>query len=624
MKRPLVLVAAAFALGDALGNQINHDPRIALITLASLFICAFLCYRRFWVGTGVVILTLFLMAGFLWNGLARQKIEAEGQAWPSGPVVFTGTVVADPTGYPDRTAYILGRLRLTGDTGSRSLKGRAQLVIYAPQPQTRYHYGDRLQVRGKMELPSVRRNPGEFDYREYLARHGVYGRVSAFRPADVTLVGQETGNPLIGISLAAKGRVVSLVDSVLPPRQAGVMLALLLGDRERLDGQQVDLYRTLGVMHIFSVSGLHVGFVLFFLLVLGRLLRLSARVGTLAAVIVLVFYSAMVGFPSSVVRAMVMAIMVLGARLVMREPDFYTGLAAAALVILLWNPLQLNDPGFQLSFMATWGLVYLEPIIAGWLSFLPGWRRVLVAPITAQLGVLPLTALYFNTISLLAIPANILVVGLAGVITVLGLVMFVLALTFAPVGEMIALAVGGLVFMMEKMLNMIGQIPWSAFTVSSPAWFTIGTYYLVMIAFREYWLHRAQPRWAVAINRWRKEVVLGLLAVVLLMFMLSGSGNSDRLQVVFLDVGEGDAIFIQTPGNYTALVDGGGKAGAGGDQGGRVILPYLHRMGIRKLDLVASSHPDSDHLLGLFSVVKEIAVARVILPPVPEPPGDYA
>ncbi|MHB1420804.1 MAG: ComEC/Rec2 family competence protein [Bacillota bacterium] len=424
MKRPLVFIAVAFALGDVLGGKISNRPEIALIALAGLLLFACLRYRHLRVGATLLILFLFLLSGFLWNSLARQKAAVEGQAWPSRNVVLTGMVAEDPGGYPDRTVYILSKLKLAGGSGSTIIKGRLQLVIYNPEAGIQYHYGDLLQVRGKIDLQTSDRNPGEFNYREYLIRRGIYGRISIYRPADVTRLGKETGNVLIRTALTAKGRVASLVESTLPSQQAGVLLALLFGDQERLDDEQVDLYRTLGVMHIFSVSGLHVAFVLLFLLAVGRLMRLPPRLETIIAVSVLVFYAVMVGFPPSVVRATVMVIIGLGARLVMRAPDFYTSLAGAGLIILIWNPLQIYDPGFQLSFVATWGLVYLEPMIKGWLLFLPGWGKYLVAPIAAQLGVLPLTALYFNAVSLLAIPANILVVGLVGVITVLGLAVF--------------------------------------------------------------------------------------------------------------------------------------------------------------------------------------------------------
>ncbi|MHB1420805.1 MAG: ComEC/Rec2 family competence protein [Bacillota bacterium] len=174
---------------------------------------------------------------------------------------------------------------------------------------------------------------------------------------------------------------------------------------------------------------------------------------------------------------------------------------------------------------------------------------------------------------------------------------------------------GALISLMETLLSLIGQIPGSSVTVSSPSWLAIGFYYLLMIAVREYWLHRSEPRWVVGLSRWKKELVLVLMAAVLILYL--NSGVTRQLRVVFLDVGEGDAIFIQAPGNYTALIDGGGKAGD------RVVLPFLRREGIRKLDLVVSSHPDTDHLQGLFSVVKEMPVAQVIMAPVPEPPGDY-
>ncbi|MEW6661301.1 MAG: DNA internalization-related competence protein ComEC/Rec2 [Bacillota bacterium] len=647
MQRPLVMTVAAFTAGIALAQRVNLSLGLTALIAAVLLLAGAMGYRRGWRFNTWLVLGCFLVIGLFWAALAAERNRSALGDWLQTHLVLTGVVVEEPQVYANRVVYTLRAQEVRQEGRYQRIDEKVQVVAYAPRPaggkQTGtssdnlgsygsnnrepgrtpwgaplYRYGDVLHIHGQLELPPTRRNPGEFDYRSYLARRGVFTRMLVDNPGSMEPVGRRPGNPVVAVSLAAKSRVVALVDRALPAEQAGVLLALLFGDKERLEKGEVERFRDLGVMHVFAVSGLHVGFLLLFLYEISRLLGVPRQKLVFLALPVLWFYAAVTGFTPSVVRAGLMASMALFAYLWDRDRDFYTALGVAAFVILLFNPNALFEPGFQLSFTATWGLVYLYPFLDSMLSFLPPWRKLLVVPLAAQLALVPLTAYYFNILSPGAMVANPLVVPLVGLVVMLGLVMFLFSLVLPPVGAMFALADGAVISFLTWAVEGISYLPGTVYRIRTPAIIEIVLFYSALIMFREYWVGRAQEKEYST----RRPQGIKLIAVVLAVCLLGVAplvrsySQKDLLQVAFLDVGQGSAIFIRTPAGRTALVDGGGAEGPSlFDPGAKVIVPYLVRHGIRRLDMVINTHPHGDHLTGLFAVVEKMPVQLVITPP---------
>ncbi|KKM11005.1 hypothetical protein SY88_10745 [Clostridiales bacterium PH28_bin88] len=655
MQRPLVMAVVAFIFGIILAQRVNLSLGLVAL-LAVMFLLAVVAgYRRGWRFTTWLILGCFLAVGLFWATMAVERNRSALGDWLQTHLVLTGVVAEEPQVYANRVAYTLRAQEVRQESRYRELNEKVQVVVYAPRTFSQkgaggrqergsedlsgerrplpggdgdreltpwgaplYRYGDVLQVQGQLELPSTRRNPGEFDYRSYLARRGIFTRMQVDNPGSLQRVGRRLGNPVVAVSLAAKSRVVALVDRALPAEQAGVLLALLFGDKERLEKGEVERFRALGVMHVFAVSGLHVGFLLFFMMEVAGLARLSKRATGALVLAGLVFYAGATGFTASVVRAALMAALGIGAYLWDRDRDFYTALALAAMVLLLVNPFALFDTGFQLSFVATWGLVYLYPLLGGLLAFLPAWRRYLVVPLAAQVALLPLTAYYFNQISLAALAANLSIVPVVGVVVVLGLVVVMLVIFLPPVAAILVQGVGAIVQVLLAGTQFMADFPGIALPVRTPhPWETL-SYYTFLVIAREVWQRRSDPWWQTFFQR-RRYLLAGVAAAwIMALSLVPYMGQRDILQVTFLDVGQGSAVYIRTPGGRDLLVDGGGRpvtGGSGFDVGEDIVVPYLIRRGVKKLDVVLSSHPDTDHLQGLFAVLRQIPATMVVTPP---------
>ncbi|MDN5347315.1 MAG: competence protein ComEC [Clostridia bacterium] len=533
----------------------------------------------------------------------------------------------EPKIYPNRVLYTLEVKEIRQGNYRRKVKEKVEVVQYYPKQaknktnpekqQPFYHYGDILKIHGQLKLPPQARNPGEFDYRAYLARRYIYTRMAVEDPLAISKIGSVVGNPLRRLALSAKGKVAAAITRALPPREAAVLQALLFGDKEQLDENDVEAFQNLGIMHLLAVSGSNVGFVLLLVMTVAGLLGLGRGAAVMLGLGGLFFYAALCGFTSSVTRASIMAGLGLLAYRERERRDFYTALALAALFILFFNPRSLYESGFQLSFVATWGIVYFYPLFDGLLARLPSWRSYLAAALAAQLAVLPLQVYYFNLIPCLGLPVNIITLGLAGVLVITGLAASVLVLLFPPLAYPLLLAAGVIIHFLLALLSKMASLPGAVLSVGTPGPALILGYYILAAAFREIYLHRQEPR-LLWFWRWQgqKVVLLGLTAAALFLW-LPRQGRDD-FKIVFLDVGQGDAIYIHTPRGKNILVDGGGRPynpDSNFDVGEDIVVPFLRRQGVRRLDLVVSTHPDADHLGGLAAVIRQLPVSLVITPP---------
>lgn len=497
-------------------------------------------------------------------------------------------------------------------------------------------YGEVVQVRGELFLPRAAGNPGEFDYQKYLWRQGIAFELRTFSK-EVEVVSSAGGFFFWRWSQAAREYLEDFLRAKVPHEQQAVLLAVLVGDRSRLSEEDLARYQRVGIIHAFSVSGLHMGFILALAVQLARWLKLRSAASFVLAVGMMLFYAGLVGFPVPALRAVIMGTLALGAWWWERERDPLMGLVAAAFLLLVWHPQWLFDTGFQLSFGAAWGLTYLYPWLTDRCSHWPQPLRWLLLPLAAQLGILPLTAYYFNQVSLLSLLANVILAGALGAIVILGAAAFLLIPLLPPLATALLWGAGAWVVAVDRASSWLDALPGGVLTVATPSIGFIGAYYLLLIGIREGWLGywgRVWGRWLgrrlffALKNRWGISL-LGVIAVLLFLIALGDlpglSLESGDLEIVFLDVGQGDSIFISTPDGRHLLIDGGGNAGVGengleGDKEGYepgrdTVLPYLRHRGIDRLDVIINTHPHSDHIGGIPAVLEEIPVGMVLLPP---------
>lgn len=434
-------------------------------------------------------------------------------------------------------------------------------------------YGDRVRVRGSLVPLGDPRNPGEFDYSDYLRRHGVFAMFETQLPKDCTIEAHDAGNPVMAMGLKSRRWMqtqlaLDLEDS---PEISSLISSMVLGARSDTPEDVKDLFRRTGTLHLFAVSGLNVAMLGVIIWYLFR--PFGIRRSRLAMIIipVMAFYAVITGLGSSCVRAAVMASIVLLGEVLDRRASVINSLALAALAILAWDTNELFSPGFRFSFALVAVIVWLSGPIRRWLQrfgepdeFLPrplwnvrqrwtatGWRVVAASisvTIAAWLGSLLFTAGYFHLFSLSAIVANLFAVPLAFSVLTLGL----LTLLTVPLLKGVALIFSNANWGCAKALLFVVRL-----FAETPG----GHHYVELPA----------------------------------------SNKTASAELTVLDVGEGGAIHLRSR-DTDWLIDGGSAP-----RYERITLPYLRSRGVNQLDALLLTHGDAQHVGGANAALADFS-----------------
>ncbi len=643
MKLPAVAIAAAFAGGIALGL---YSPAAQNASLHLLLVTCFsaICFLLF---AGILLVSLhrlvsaamasvlsWILLGILgacfeiqprvsdhiialvdaarielktplrWHGNLRD--EPARLPWGSGCEVELSSVE-----YQGKLMTARGGLRVSFTPRS------------SEQTLPDLHAGDEVAVLAQARRPQLYRDDGAFNRREYLAQQHIDLVATLRAPELIERV--STPLPTMGARVARARRALrEEIDTLFAgtPQVAGVLRAMLLGDRSFVDRQEATDFQKTGVFHVLVVAGLHVG--------------------ALAA-----FF---------------------------RRLDLLNSAAIAALLLLIAKPLEIRDSSFQLTFVAIGciaglAIPWLERVVQPYARAIRGWRDVtrdaaheprqaqfridlrslvhwvsgklprrlgmpaenvltggiavsfrvwelFVLTMVLQIGMLPLMARNFHRITLAGPLVNLAAVPMMGIIVPLGFLTLAIGLLFPVLGRILAIPLGWLTLLLIHAVQWFAQFPrWSYRIPGPPLWLALvfcTTLVLLMAIFRL--PHRAKQRLT-----WRLTALLLASAVAIGVFPFAPRWSPGKLEVTILDVGQGDSLFLVSPGGKTLLIDGGGSFGGfagqelhvGSDPGEEAVSPYLWSRGFQKLDVVALTHAHQDHIGGLTAILQNFQVGAL-------------
>jgi competence protein ComEC len=604
---PAVPLFFAATAGSLLGllSTLPALPLAALAAVAAIAsVLALASYAR---ALGLVALAVAL--GATAGAWQRESAAQRSAALPEGIAVVEGSVRDVLFGAMGHTRFVIdvsGALPPAHPPTSR-----VRLEVRAlPGVGSDVLPGDRVRVRGAARPFAPAFSPGELDAKKLALARGLDGSMFLVAPFDIVIVERASSiAPFSRARLALRARLASL----LPARLAGLELALLVGDTSYLDDEQRAIYRRVGAGHLLAVSGLQVSLIALLLERAALTLLLSTSLGrrgrgrALASVAALLGVWAFVflcGAPPSAVRAGAMASAVVMGSLFGRRARAFDAIGIAGLLTVLLSPASVLDPSFLLSYGAVLGLaasslsdnLLADDVTAG-KSLVRSLGAIVVASIGAGLVTLPVSAWLFGEIAPAGLVANIVLVPLATIAQVpalaLGLLGALLHASFiAWLGAQAAL-------FLEAVAAGLGDLLPGVQPVPAPAGFVAALLVGCALAFAAALAHRHRPAMIAS--------TLAALAV-----LAASSREPGDLRISVLPVGQGDSAVFQLPDGTVMLVDGGGtypgRHGGGRDPGADVVVPFLRRRGIEKIDIMVLSHPHPDHAGGLAAVARALPV----------------
>jgi competence protein ComEC len=608
----LSLVSLAFVVGVAAGEWLAVGTAPALV-LAGGATVALILARRQGRRVGVSALALSLSLGVLAVAGARPRPPLE--LLDPEPWTIEGEVVAAPERSTNGVRVPIDLIAVERQTQRRSVSLRVLMMLDGP-PLEPLLPGDWVRATTRLRAPRGFINPGAPDASRRAAADGIAATGSTHAGA----LSRLARPPHCSLARAVAGwraRMLAEVRARLSGDAEALVSSLVLGDRGDIRPPLDDAFRTAGVSHVLSVSGLHLAMAAFLFYV--GLRRLLVRLPSLAAarpvqpfaaaaaMPAVLLYTLLTGAAVATVRSCVVALVWLGAVALGRRTTAVQAMAIAALVILCGSPLELFDPSFQLSFAAALGTSLLarrwSPSGRGgaWPRRLGRWAlRLIAASAAAIVATAPIAAWHFSQLAPAGIVSNLVVVPLSELgIVPSGLTGCILALLHLP-GAATLLALAGLLAraMAWFTIGFAGVAP--AWRVAQPTWSEIAIWYVGLGAI-------------VASGRrgWRVVTVCALLVAVSMGGRKLARLTSHTVTATFLDVGQGDACVVELPRGRVLVVDGGGSFDPGFDPGKQVIVPFLWRRGITRIDLLVLSHPHPDHANGLAALVEQFPVAEV-------------
>ena len=417
-------------------------------------------------------------------------------------------------------------------------------------------------------------------------------------PENIFLQHQKQKIPIIS---QLSSRFVSVISKTTAPPYDSLLASIIFGTGiSPLDPSLKESYKKVGLAHLLVASGTQVSILIGFSLMIVRSLKIPLKLGIFFVSAINVIFTIMTGCGPSM-----MGQIGLFGLLLDRKGDTYNSLAISALILMIFDPLIVFDIGFQLTFAATWALIYFCPILEE--KKVPPVIAVSLAPILATT---PIVFYNFNQLSIVALPVNILVVPWVETLTVIGFISTLLGSVFLPAAEILNFPL----FIVLKILNGIVytfcNISFSNLHFRQPGFLFVLSYYAGLIYVAGIW------RRGEAVVFTKKKLLTFLLFLVCIFIWNAAFGTEenfpkDKLQVSVIDVKQGDSIFIRSPSGKNMLIDGGPKFKTG-DAGKSFVLPFLYKQGVNKLDVVVLTHPHDDHVGGLSSVLSSLPVGLVI------------
>ena len=582
MRRPAVSAAALFGLGVLTAFYMKSDLFIWGIglTLALAFETGLHLYNGPEVYKKISMLICLFLLGGLWLETGEVKKD---------PLIYLCGENTELEGIVRQTDFKDNMYSMIVENA----ESKVLIKYYTESPFKEDLNGDRIRVCGKIDLPDQRKNPGCFDYRMYLRSCGI----QAIMKAD-SIQQLDGGIKYLQITGGIRHRFQDMMLKYTEQGTAGIIMAIMFGDKNGLDEDTYQDFQKNGTAHVLAVSGLHTGILYAFFVMVWRFKKGALFYCTASSV--LFMYMSLADFSPSVVRAALMIFIHLAACILKCRYDLFSAAGVTFLIMLLKEPFQIFNTGFQLSFLAIVSLAVILPFIKRF------YEGAFLASAAIQAGMLPYTAYLFNYVSAGAIIANIPVIFLTGIILPAGLcalaAMYMSGNVFGFLMQLMETGCDCLVWI-NSVFYASGKTSFDV--ISPPVWLLVLYYGVLFFTLTE-------TGQLIFIRRSLKNILRGAVTVIAAAAICGICMHTpfSGAEITFVDVGQGDCVHIRTEEGRNYLIDGGGSETY--DTGIKVLKPYLLKNGVKDIDAAFVTHLHEDHYGGIRALSADGMIDTIV------------
>ncbi len=598
MDKPFVFITAPLVIGIIFSYYFN----ISLTMIFTLIFISLIIYILNLINDNsneIILFGIFLLLGMVLTSYnLNNSILAKNT---DKNLIFNGIVDKVLWQEKNEGKYIIKVNSITGKESHTKVKEKMVLKIIGDK---KAELGNQIIFAGKLKKPLENTNPMLFNYRLSLLSNKIHTTMT-IKDYSIIEIKDVDKSFKHRMRTSFRNNIESLFDSNLNEENSSLMKSIILGEYSYLEEENIEKYSNLGLAHILAVSGLHIGIIAGFLIYTLSHLGVRRKLNIAVTLGVIWFYGYLIGFPPSLLRANIMLSILFYGETLRELYNSINALFFAMFILLIINPMWIFNLGFQLSFMATFAIIYFTPKIQE--VFYPYNNKItygLSGILGVQVGLLPIQAYYFNQISILSIFSNLIIAPILSLALIIGAVMIVLFYSIPMLIPFIGYILDFILSIEFYLVNILYKLPFGIIRFHSPEISEIIIYYIfILIVFGVIEVSKLS-------SYIKKAIIYYLVALILFNFIILFTDKSIEIQ--FIDVGQGDSILINTKeGSY--LVDTGGSIMDSFDVGKNITLPYLQKIGINKLKGVFITHFDEDHSKSLPLLIDNIDIGNILI-----------
>lgn len=583
MKRKFVIITISYIIGLIWGLYFNKN--IALI-FCMIFSIIFLVRKKKY----IALMFIIILFSCIYTESIKHCYDTKYNNIENCNVL--GTIIEEVSDEDYFKKYIIKVISVNGDYSFKNTK----VIVYeniGKINKSTTKYGSLVYITGKFEYAEKNRNYKGYNYNEYLKSKQVYGIVKT-DSNNIRICKENNLNIYSNLLYRINNSIKKKINQILPEKTSGICIAIILGDKSKVDEGIIDEFSESSLSHILAISGMHMNYVIIMISVL--LSKFGNRNKKYFTILIILVFCNLVGNTNSIVRSSIMVTIYLAGSLLYRKSDSFTNLSIAALVILIINPYAIKSTSFILSFMATLGLILFSKPIENKFQNMLSQNKItkyikqsIIVSVSANILIIPILVIYFNKISLIFIISNLFANILLSII--MPLAIFTISLSFLSIkisnylGHFLNFFLNILLYTSQ----MTSKIKGLSFTVCTPNKVTIIFYYIVIFVL----LIKSKTRKKYIVNKIIKTLLCIYLCISMIFCIIDFIDTN--MYIHFIDVGQGDSTLIITPTKKKILIDGGGSE-TDDYVGKSILLPYLLNRGIKAIDYIMISHFDTDHV----------------------------